>query len=797
MALLDRLLGRQPVADVKALQNGMTGPGALSLDIYPQISSFSRNQNRLMNEALGLYRSHPWVHIAEKTISDRFARLDWHLEDEDGNTIEEKGEGVSPDELAIAELLERPNKAQTRRSMWALLCRHLGLAGNHFWYLDQQNLLGAGALQILPLTPVRLTPRIDSNGNLLGWLLDGPDNVVTGRSGNPGVPLEPNEILHFVLDEPDFGVWGIGTAEAVQTKIELDRLATRHEAQIFASGGRLTGLVTPKPNSGQEVSDEQWKSLVREWRNVASDPDAAKRLIVSKGSVDWVQTSSNNQQLELAELSGQGRDDILNAWGIPLSQVGINKAVGLNSGERNKNDEAILWQGVIEPRVEAFREKVQFELLDRIADSGGPTLQLVIDTPAFDDQTPLFDIVQKSATVAMSNDERRAIIGLDPLDETIYKELGQAVYVLNTMTALYDPTAPEPAPAPVSAGPAPVLTEQSAGPTPTMSQDVPAKATLTQRVVGLRQRLQPTWERKIRAAVTQLLHSQRTEIVDNVRHRYAQISKKPKDTQAWWSQKWDGQLSAALLPIHERYARSVAKQATRTLTAKADSDWMTAVVDRVRSKGGQRITGINDTTRARIQELLEQGVTDGLGPAALGDLIEEDAIFDEARSELIARTESMLVYNDAALGSYSEFGVEEVEAVDGDEDEECAARDGQIFSIDEADTEEDHPNGTLDWVPVVKARDLTAEALQEVKAALTAQAARPIYVERPNTPDVKVENIVNPTPVEVKLPEQPAPVVNVKAALPASVEVTKMPRRVHTMLRDNAGKAKGSVEDDA
>ena len=57
--------------------------------------------------------------------------------------------------------------------------------------------------------------------------------------------------------------------------------------------------------------------------------------------------------------------------------------------------------------------------------------------------------------------------------------------------------------------------------------------------------------------------------------------------------------------------------------------------------------------------------------------------------------------NEAALESYREYGVERVVAIDGDEDAECAARNGQEFDLDEAMDIEDHPNGTLDWVPVV------------------------------------------------------------------------------------------------
>jgi hypothetical protein len=38
------------------------------------------------------------------------------------------------------------------------------------------------------------------------------------------------------------------------------------------------------------------------------------------------------------------------------------------------------------------------------------------------------------------------------------------------------------------------------------------------------------------------------------------------------------------------------------------------------------------------------------------------------------------------------------------DDDECMARDGEIFSEDEADEEDanEHPNGTLTWVPYIE-----------------------------------------------------------------------------------------------
>jgi hypothetical protein len=125
------------------------------------------------------------------------------------------------------------------------------------------------------------------------------------------------------------------------------------------------------------------------------------------------------------------------------------------------------------------------------------------------------------------------------------------------------------------------------------------------------------------------------------------------------------------------------------------------VLAAVRTSVGERITGINQTTREAIAALIAQGFDDGLSPSEVADLVSGATTFDAARAELIARTESALAYNEAALRSYGEFGVDQVEAIDGDEDPECAERNGQVYPLTEALGITDHPNGTLDWAPVI------------------------------------------------------------------------------------------------
>jgi hypothetical protein len=178
------------------------------------------------------------------------------------------------------------------------------------------------------------------------------------------------------------------------------------------------------------------------------------------------------------------------------------------------------------------------------------------------------------------------------------------------------------------------------------------------------------------------------------------------------------------------------------------------------------VTGINETTRQKINEAIyraiEAGSTindvadaiEGIGTTTIGDL-SMGSLFDEYRSEMIARTELMDAYNSSAIATYSDAGFDQVQAIDGDGDPECAERDGEIFSSDEADSIEDHPNGTLDWVPVIS--DGT-----EGKAVRPQSPNPPSSIVPVDTADVL--DAIRNTPPAIHNIE--APIVNVLPADP-------------------------------
>jgi HK97 family phage portal protein len=783
-----------PAPEAKAV----TGPGVTSLMYGTPIHSMSRNANRLMVEAQALFHTNTWVNAAERAIVGRFTRMEWHLEDENGDTVDE----TSPEPYqAVLNLLERPNKSKTRRQLWGITLRHNGLAGNAAWLLDRRDRLAGAPLELLYINPARLLPQVDAGQNIVGWILDGPDNIVTAGWGAPAVPLDKEEVLHFTLDEPDWGVWGIGVAEAAQRKIELDRLTDSHVGGVLGSGGRLSGLIAPK--EGVTVNDDQWKQFVNDYRRITEDPEAAKRLQIAKMPLDFTQMTASPKDLQLMDVSKGNRDDILAAWGVPPSQIGIMAARGLNSGETVKYEEAALWQGAIEPRAEAFREKLQTGLLDRFADLG-VRVTLVFDYPSFDDEAPLYENASKAKLIPLTNDERRAIVGLDPLED---EEIGKLIYIASEM-ALLTGEAPEPV---VPFG-GPEVQPNVPTTTDDETEVVEGKANL-KPLLGLRHKMEVAWEPKIRQAVLDVLTEQRRFIGSKLPH----IVAKPKDT-SWWNDKREQRrFMVALEPLIEDLAAEVAGGTARLAKKPGKADSLQAIIDYVRAQVGKRITGINATTRERVQAAVAEGVEKGLGPQELGALLRESSAFDEARAEMIARTETAYAYNDSAIQSYRSLDVEEVQVIDGDQDAECAHADGATWTMDEALSNPiAHPNCTRDFIPVVKAVVEPNPMLvlaESMKAYIdrpqpepVVNITNPITVAAAKAPDVTVHPPAvhnhytqEPPVVTVNVPE-PQVTVNVpesKAALPAEVVITKMPNRIHHAIRDSEGKIEGSMEGDA
>lgn len=718
-----------------ASKAGPIGPGAGPLMTEWRLPTMlPTDPGQRMRSAWKIGEGVAYVFAAERVISGRIAGMaptdpddtnpvGWHLEDPDGETIDDDyGDVVAREAfqvlakpMAALSLDEAGGMRQSRRQQWELTSRHAGLCGTAYWVLDQMDGWGFPRA-ILYCRPDRLTPKLGPQGGLAEWRLD------VGAIGNPnGTPIPREEVVPFYLQAPNEGYVATGLVEAALVKAQLNGAIDRYFTQVIAGGGRLSGIVSPR--DGRIDDENTYQQMVRDWRNVTEGPEAAKRLQVIRAPIDFIKTVNTPAEMGLIDLMTRNRDDLLALWGVPYSQVGGSPAAGMGMGEARDSDRQALWENAIIPRLVMLQEPIQ-ELLDRLEPAIGWAPRFVWDLPELEPESTRYDRAKKTETVALTNRERRALLGLAPFPDGPDGKpiLGSTGIPLNDevwVPALITPMSfdPAPPPAPTIVMPFGAPPPQPQGETEAEQQQdedaeavesgdatmLAAKAKLPAGLGRLRTSIDKRVTPALQRAVQGVLDQQRTDVAKRVRKNWQRIQDHPDDEQAWWNEsKWNASMASTVKPALAGVGEMVGTHIEQVMGAGKASLGSTAkrVVDRMLMRGAARVTRINETTRDGLRKLLGDAIAKGLSPAEAGDLVEAWSGFDEYRAERIARTELMFAYNGAALESYGTLGVGQVQAIDGDDDPECAERDGQVYSVAEASLIEDHPNGTLDWVPL-------------------------------------------------------------------------------------------------
>ena len=712
------------------MKAGPVGQGAGVLMTEFPLSSMAGQQSpqMKMRQAWKLGIEVPWIRAAELVIAGKIQSLPWHIEDGDEETVDDDYTGTDAQELRT--LIEKPmsslpvGQQMFRTALWRLTIRHIGLTGNSFWYLDGMNTFG-NPNAILYIRPDRMTPNDDANGNLVSWQLD-------KTATNPGLTLSLEETIHFVFDPPDVGHFGIGLVESALLWAANSQGLDRHTSMLISSGGRLSGIMSPKQGS---PSAEQSLQMERDWRTIVDTSDAAKRLQIVNAPVDFQKTTLTPQELQLIDMMTYMRDGLLGLWGVPLTAIGIHErgsALSAGAAKVSESDDESLWQHAVKARTEPFLENLQARLVDPYQEQGN-SFNLIFDYPDFADNSATYVDAQQAVNQPLNNNQRLEILGLDPIDDAVIGTsggpLGLEVWMPATQVYAFTMAQgikpPEPAPQALAApDPTDPMDQTSLAAGETSQGMATAKATtpsvpihprfapLHTSLVNLRNRIAASKTPIIKRNVHNALEDQKREIAARLRKLPAShFVKNPNDSTSWFPAKqFDAKLTAALQPHLNVMADLVNTTIHDVLPAKPQKAAPAGAVERVMTRGAARVTGINETTRQKINDAIIRGLEAGQTINDVADAIEAGtsaggldmgSLFDDYRSEMIARTELMDAYNSSAIASYSDAGFDQVQAIDGDGDPECAERDGQIYSSDEADSIEDHPNGTLDWVPVI------------------------------------------------------------------------------------------------
>jgi hypothetical protein len=163
----------------------------------------------------------------------------------------------------------------------------------------------------------------------------------------------------------------------------------------------------------------------------------------------------------------------------------------------------------------------------------------------------------------------------------------------------------------------------------------------------------------------------------------------------------------------------------------------------VREHVAQFASQVAQTTRTEVRDFIakriEEGITDRQELIRLARAHFDD--FPSWKADRLVRTEVRDVYNAATLLAARSAGINRVQAIDAQygearSDGPCIDRDGQIFTVDAAFKEDEHPNGTLAWrmVPaelsIERRADIDGAEFDEENLSLTLSTDLPWEAER-------------------------------------------------------------------
>lgn len=417
MSLLDTLLGRPPQAPPTKAVNG--GAAAIAWQNDIPLRRISDDPCERAASFLQAYKV-GWFYKAESKISGDIGNLDVTVAHEDDTGANETVV-VEPDLFTPWErldpigqflrLMERPNPHQTGRQLRQKTQIRIDMAGWSFWYLENAGPIGSGALPtaIYGISPTRLTPSFDKQGRLIGWVLD-----ADGRGG--GVPFNEYEILQFANPSADDSWAGVGVVEAVWPEVPLSGQIARHTSDLLSTGGRLAGMLWPKERA---LDEAEFQDAQRAWRNVSSDANAAKRLLLFPEPMEYAAGASTPAEIGIPELATLNRDNILTAFPISPYQLGVPMPGGLNSAATRIEDRRDYWEGTIGPRVDLLEETVQVGLLSMYEAVLGTTYDFDISIPNLDDAASLTakaDAMDKLVALGFTPKSAIDALGLDALE---------------------------------------------------------------------------------------------------------------------------------------------------------------------------------------------------------------------------------------------------------------------------------------------------------------------------------------------------------------------------------------------
>lgn len=637
------------------------------------------------------YAKNEIVHACIRELATSAAAPRYHViaPSTEGGSIEiERG--------LLYDLIAAPNPYHDWQSFIERLVTYMMVAGNAYVVKERANSTQVSALYLL--RPDRITIVAGNYG--------AESYVYT--VGGAEYRIEPRDMCHLALPNPGGDIYGLSPLQVLARTVNLDLNMTDFAKVYFQNAGVPSGLLKIK----KRLSSQDEASMIRaRWRSQFGGINNFHRIAILDEDADYQAMSNSPKDMALEGLHNLTESRICAVFGVPPILVGAN--VGLNRSTFSNYREARLafHSETLEPLVSKLIRYFNYHLFSEYTGNETLTVDWTAMRSVLDDQAATTARINSLFTGGVITlNEAREKLGFDAIDEGSVRRVPSSVFEIAEGQS-----------STVAVGAAPV---EQALPLP---QELKSPR-VAPRARMMRRRLMEEREEESDALSSRVQRHFRgiRNRVDGVLGRYmersvvSQTKEFPFEPDELLPDSETGSLENILRKAYERVSKKTFSTINEVGVAGV-LDWSDKlpVVQAVLTQAPSRAKMIHSTTSNNIKKAVEIALQRGYSITMLARGVPDDkfpglrSILTETenRSRLIARTEIMRTQNHTTVGFYQQQGFFYVQAddVDGDPNDvnpdpadgrSCAERHGQVYRIEDAQDVQDHPNGTLNWMPM-------------------------------------------------------------------------------------------------
>lgn len=279
------------------------------------------------------YSQSVWVYASVSKIATNISRVPLKFYRKDDGNKEGK---VEVTEGSIVDLFKSPNPHMSGSQLIESTMSYLGISGEAFWILENENNITKLPTEIWSFHPRRFEPVYDRKSNiLLGWKYTGTSTVYFGL----------NEVVQFKYFNPNSDLRGMSPITAAMTSVNQDFYAGQYNEAFFKEGAVTSGFIVSK----NPLNDIQYRRLREQFDDRHKGAQKAHRIGILEGETDFKENKMTQKDMDFIKSKEVTKKEIFAAYGT--NDVVLGGYTDIKSYEGIKTAHKAFWEETLVPKI--------------------------------------------------------------------------------------------------------------------------------------------------------------------------------------------------------------------------------------------------------------------------------------------------------------------------------------------------------------------------------------------------------------------------------------------------------------